>query len=29
VLTFDWGEVARRTLELYSALERLPASPAG
>jgi glycogen synthase len=29
VLTFDWGEVARRTLELYAAVERLPASRAG
>jgi glycogen(starch) synthase len=24
-LRFDWGEVARRTLEVYGALERLPA----
>jgi glycogen(starch) synthase len=29
VLRFDWVEVARRTLEVYSALERLPASHTG
>ena len=29
VLRFDWVEVARRTLEVYSALELLQASPAG
>ena len=29
VLRFDWVEVARRTLEVYSALERLQASHAG
>jgi glycogen synthase len=29
VLRFDWVEVARRTLEVYSALERLQASPTG
>jgi glycogen(starch) synthase len=29
VLRFDWVEVARRTLEVYSALERLPASQTG
>jgi glycogen(starch) synthase len=28
VLRFDWAEVARRTLKVYSALERLPTSPA-
>jgi glycogen(starch) synthase len=29
VLQFDWAEVARRTLEVYSALERLQASHTG
>jgi glycogen(starch) synthase len=29
VLRFDWVEVARTTLEVYSALERLPASRTG
>jgi glycogen(starch) synthase len=29
VLRFDWVEVARRTLQVYSALERLPASQTG
>jgi glycogen(starch) synthase len=29
VLRFDWVEVAHRTLEVYSALERLPASQTG
>jgi hypothetical protein len=29
VLQFDWAEVARLTLDVYSALERLQASHTG